>query len=225
MPRDLPGTDILQPLQTKAQSAANIAATVILGAISSAAAAVPSAISEVESAAKAAATAIPDAIKKSISRNFSLGTKRFCMRFSDRTECKDLLLKISNVIPEAVAEIIGDQVEELHLEQISAKITSTNIQNCLILGLVLMAIMAIIFACSIFSGLSRLFCFGGVVSGFLCFVFFLVPVVILHIVLAKANDLLPSSIGIRKGEVIGYCLGTVCCAVVMVLTAILPAFV
>ena len=71
-----------------------------------------------------------------------------------------------------------------------------------------MAIMAVIFACSMFSGLSRLFCFGGVltriaiclVSGFPRFVSFLVPVVILHIVLAKANDLLPSSIGIQKGE-------------------------
>src|SRR4051812_12684587 len=102
MPRDLPGSDILQPLQTKAQSAANVAAT-----------AVPGAISKVESAAKAAATAIPDAdaIKRSIPRNFSLGTKQFCVGFSDRTEYKNLPLKISSVIPEAVTKIIGDQVE------------------------------------------------------------------------------------------------------------------
>ncbi|KAI9760492.1 MAG: hypothetical protein M1840_002402 [Geoglossum simile] len=136
MPRDFPGSNILQPLQTKAQSTANVAAT-----------AVPGTISKVESAAKAAAIAIPnaDAIKGSIPRNFSLGTKQFCVGFSDRTECKNLPLKISSVILEAVAKIIDDQVEELHLEQISAKITPTNIQNCLILGLVLMAIMAVIF--------------------------------------------------------------------------------
>src|SRR4051794_4038545 len=110
MPRDFPGGDILQPLQTKAQSAAGVAAT-----------AIPGAVSGVESAAKAAATAIPgaDGIKELIPRNFSLGTKQFCIGFNNRTECKNLPLKISKVIPEAATKILGDQVKELHLEQIS----------------------------------------------------------------------------------------------------------
>jgi hypothetical protein len=91
VPRDFPDDDILQPLQTKAQSAASVAATAVLGAISSAATAVPSAISKVESAAKAAATAIlnTNEIKRTISRNFSLGIKQFCVGFSNRTECKE----------------------------------------------------------------------------------------------------------------------------------------
>ncbi|KAH0562626.1 hypothetical protein GP486_002689 [Trichoglossum hirsutum] len=159
MPRDLPRSDILQPLQPKAQSAANAAA----------ATAVPGAISKVESVAKSATTALPnaDAVREPIPRNFSLGTKQLCVGFSNRAKCKNLPLKISGVIPEHIAKIIGDRVEELHLEQISAKITSTNIQNYLILGLVLivlMAIMAVIFACSMFSRLSRLFRCGGVLT-------------------------------------------------------------
>ncbi|KAI9763673.1 MAG: hypothetical protein M1839_006321 [Geoglossum umbratile] len=115
MPRDFPGGDILQPLQTKAQSAADVATTVI-----------PGTVSRVESAAKAAATTIPgaDAIKELIPRNFSLGTKQFYIRFNNCTECKNLPLKISNVIPEAAAKILGDQVKELHLEQISTEVTS-----------------------------------------------------------------------------------------------------
>ncbi|KAI9773210.1 MAG: hypothetical protein M1839_002218 [Geoglossum umbratile] len=135
MPRDFPGGDILQPLQTKAQSAADVAAT-----------AVPGAVSKVESAAKAAATAIPgaDAIKELIPRNFSLGTKQFCIGFNNRTECKNLPLKISSAIPEAATKILGDQVKELHLEQISTGITS--FRYFLILGLVWIAIMTVIFA-------------------------------------------------------------------------------
>ena len=189
--------------------------------------------------------AIPGAnvIKELIPRNFSLVTKQFCIRFDNHIEYNNLLPKISSVIPEAATKILGDQVEDLHLEQISTGVTP--FRYCLILGLVWIAIMAVIFvvmfACSMFSRLfhfggvlTRLFCFGGVlarviiciVSGILCFILFLIPAIIIHIMLARANDLLTSSIEIQKGEVSRYCWGTVgYTAIAMILMAFLPAFV
>ncbi|KAI9764077.1 MAG: hypothetical protein M1840_008881 [Geoglossum simile] len=236
IPRGLPGSDILQPLQTKAQSTANVATTAVPGAISSAATDVSGTISKVESAAKAAATAIPNAdmIKELIPRNFSLGTKQFCIGFSNHTECKNLPLKISSAIPEAAIKILGNQLEELHLEQIPTGII-TPIKYCLILGLMWVVIIAIILAVTFASSMfSRLFCFGGLLarfviclaSGFLCLVSFLIPAAILHVVLERANHQLPPSIEIHKGEVSGYCWGTVGCAtIIMVLAAALLFFV
>ncbi|KAH0547705.1 hypothetical protein FGG08_000194 [Glutinoglossum americanum] len=245
MPHGLLGSDILQPLQTKAQSATNIAATAVPGAISSAATTVPGATSKAESAAKAAATAIPntDTIEDLTPRNFSLGTKQFRIGFSNHTECKNLPLKIPSAIPEAAAKILGEQLEELRPEQILTGII-TPIRYCLIRGLMWIVIIAIIltitFASSMFSRrfcfgevLGRLFCFGGLLarfviclaSGLLCLVFFLILAAILHVVLERANYRLPPSIEIHRGEVGRYCWGTVGCATIaMVLAAALLFF-
>jgi hypothetical protein len=141
MPRTIPGRDILQPLQSEAQSAANIVST-----------AISPAISKVQSAASAA-TALPDfnTVKEMIPRNCSLGTKQFCFGFDNRTECNNLPLNLSNIVPESVASFIGGQFQALQpLQGILAKVTMANIQVCLILGLVLMLVMATIFISSIF---------------------------------------------------------------------------
>lgn len=234
MPRDIPGSDILGLLQSEAQGAANVAAT-----------AIPGAISKVQSAASAAATAIPraKAIEALIPRNCSLGTKQFCVGFSNRTECNSLPLNISDIVPKALANLVDDKAQPLEgilvsiivnqvqalqpLEGILTRVTPSNTQVCLILGLVLMLVLRVIFACSIFSRIfslaSFLFKLGVfirvivcLVSGLICLIPFLIPTVILYILQSKPQNL-PSSIEVEKGEVSGYCLGAFCCTVVMML--------
>jgi hypothetical protein len=213
MPRSIPGRDFLQSLQSEAQSATNVVAT-----------AIPSAISKVQSAASAA-TAIPDIniVKEMIPRNCSLGTKQFCVGFDNRTECNNLPLNLSNIVPEAVATFVGDQVQALQpLPEILAKVTVANIQDCLILGLVLMLVMPIILCfahyllgLSIRIGMVIIF-----VAGLTCCVPFFIPTVVLFAVQSKIENL-PSIIEVQKGDVSNYCLGVLCCGVVMTLLATL----
>lgn len=46
--------------------------------------------------------AIETAVKAKIPRNCLLGTRKFCVGFSDHTNYTDLSLDISDIIPEAV---------------------------------------------------------------------------------------------------------------------------
>jgi hypothetical protein len=206
-PHSIPGRDFLHSLQSEAQSATNVAAT-----------AIPSAISKGQSAASAA-TAIPiNTVKGMIPRNCSLGTKQFCVGFENRTECNNLPLNLSNIVPEAVVNFVGDQVQALQpLPEILAKVTVTNIQDCLILGLVLMLVMSIIlyFALRLSIRIGMVIIF---VAGLTCCVPFFIPTVVLFAVQSKIESL-PSSIEVQKGGVSNYCLGVLCCGVVMTLLA------
>lgn len=211
MPRSLPGRDFLHSLQSEAQSPTNVVAT-----------AIPSATSKVHSAASAA-TAIPDIVKEMIPRNCSLGTKQFCVGFDNRTECNNLPLNLSNIVPEAVVTFVGDQVQALQLlPEILAKVTMANIQDCLILGLVLMLVMSTILCfahyllrLSIRIGMVIIF-----VAGLTCCVPFFIPTVVLFAVQSKIENL-PSSIEVQKGDVSNHCLGVLCCGVLMTLLATL----
>jgi hypothetical protein len=210
MPRSIPGRDFLQSLQSEAQSATSVVAT-----------AIPSAISKAQSAASAA-TAIPDTVKEMIPRNCSLGTKKFCVGFDNRTECNNLPLNLSKIVPEDVATFLGDQVQALQpLPEILAKVTVANIQDCFILGLVLISIILPITLCvahyllklSIRIGMMIMF-----VAGLICCVPFFIPTVILFAIRSKIENL-PSSIEVQKGDVSNYYLGVLCCGVVMMLLA------
>jgi hypothetical protein len=97
----------LQLFQSEAQSAANLLNT-----------AISAASSKVQGAAGAVITAISDitnitAINAIILRNCSLGTKQFCIGFDTNTTCYDLLLNISNIVPEAVMKFVSDEVKSL----------------------------------------------------------------------------------------------------------------
>jgi hypothetical protein len=211
MPRSIPERDIFQPLQNEGQSAANIVATALSPAISKA------------QSAASAATAVPDinAVKGMIPRNCSLGTKQFCVGFDNRTDCSNLPLNLSKIVPEAVATFVGDKVQALQpLPGILTKVTVANIQDCMILGLVLMLVMTISLC---FAGcLSRLGIRIGMViifmAGLICCLPFVIPTVILFAVQSKIDNL-PSSIEVQKGNVSNYCLGALCCGVVMTLLA------
>jgi hypothetical protein len=155
-----------------------------------------------------------------IPRNCSLGTKQFCVGFDNRTECNDLPLNLSNIVPEAVAIFVGDQVQALQpLPGIFTKVTVANIQDCLILGLVLMLVIPCfahyLLRLSIRVGMAIIF-----VAGLACCVPFVIPTVILFTVQSKIDNL-PSSIEVQKGDVRNYCLGILSCGVVMMLLATL----
>jgi hypothetical protein len=59
-----------------------------------------------------------------IPRNCSLGTKQFCFGFNNRTECNNLPLNLSNIVPEAVATFVGDQVQALQYGKYSRQFDS-----------------------------------------------------------------------------------------------------
>jgi hypothetical protein len=85
--------------------------TQVLSVTSDAATAVSSVASQLQSVASVVATAVPgaDAI---VPRNISLGTKQFCVGFSNRLECNNLPVNTSEILPQAltgpVAELVGD---------------------------------------------------------------------------------------------------------------------
>ncbi|KAF4637873.1 hypothetical protein G7Y89_g200 [Cudoniella acicularis] len=82
--RAIPGSDLIQSLQSDA-------ASVLTVATAAAGSKIQSAIGAVETAVEA-----------KIPRNCSLGTRQFCVGFSDHTNCTDLSSDISDIIPEAV---------------------------------------------------------------------------------------------------------------------------
>jgi hypothetical protein len=207
-------------------NAASIVATVI-----------SSVISQAKSVPSTATAAIPDAnaIGKLIPRNCSLGTKQFCVGFSNRIECNDLPLNVSNFLPEALTSFIGDQLHDLQpLEGTLAKLTSGFVQDWLISGLVLNLVMAVVFACSLVGlpyGLflqqltPRLTLALRLTIGLICVVSFLVPTTILHILCSKSQGL-QSNIQAKKGDVSAYYFGALFCVIVMtVLTAFTPDFI
>ena len=208
-------------LQGEAQSAANVLIT-----------AIPAAASKVQSAAGTVETAASDidAIKALIPRNYSLGIKQFLVGFGNHTKCNDLPLNISDIIPEDIANFVSDEIQVLQpLEGILAKVTPANIQDCLILGLELMLVMAVLFVCLIFS---RLLAFANffvrlatcLVFGLLCFISFLIPTIILYYVQSKIQDL-GSSIEVEKGNVENLCVGALCCAVVMMVLTVIASVI
>jgi hypothetical protein len=209
-------TDLTQPFQSEAQSAA-----------SALTAALPAAASKVQSGIGAAASDI-NTIEGLIPRNCSLGTKQFCVGFLHNTTCNDLPLNISDIIPEAVTSFIGDKVQSLQpLEGIMAKVTPTVAQGCFVFGLGFLAVKAVIFL-SIISRLISVTNFllrlGVCLLAVLCFVPFVIPTAILHLVQSEIQGL-GSIVGIEKGDVTGQCMGAlVCAALMMLLTIFMSVF-
>ena len=108
--------------------------------------AIPAAASNIQSAASAAETAAINEIEALIPINCSLGTKQFCIGFTNHTKCNDLPFNVSNIILEAATSFVGNEIQALQpLEGILAKVMPANIQGCSILALVLILVMATIF--------------------------------------------------------------------------------
>jgi len=186
--------------------------------------------SKIQSAAGAAETAVSKigAIEALIPRNCSLGTKQFCVGFSNHTKCNDLPLNISDIIPETITSFIGDEVQSLQpLEAIMAKVTPMFIQDSLIFGLGFLIFMATIFVCLIFKLIfvATLFLRLGVsLLVILCFIPFIIPTTILYHIQSEIQRL-RSVIKIKKGDTANQYMGTLVCAGVMMLLTIFISFI
>jgi hypothetical protein len=197
---------------------------------SSAATGVSSVASQAKSVASAVATAIPRADAK-----FSLGTKQFCVGFSNRMECNNLPVNTSKILPKAVMSAVGDQIEDFHrLDGVLARLGPEYIRDSFIFGLATTVVMALVFICSIFGqhfGLVPrqqdlpLVLMFGLVIGLICCVSFLIPTVIIYTLYSKSKGL-QSNIKVNRGDVGGYCWGAFFSAIVMtVLTAFTGIFI
>jgi len=217
-PRSIPGSGLIQPLQSEAQSAASVLAT-----------ATAAAGSIIQSAAGAAETAVSEinAIEALMPRNCSLGTMQFCVGFSNHTKCNDLPLNISDIIPEAITSFIGDEVQRLlPLEGIMAKVIPTIIQGAFFFGLGFSAVMAVIFVCLISKLISVATFFlrlGVGLLAVLCCVPFAITTTILYGVQSEIQGF-GSIVGVEKGDGAGQSMGALVCVGVMTLLTILMPF-
>ena len=71
--------------------------------------------SKIQSIAGTAQIAISkiNIIKALILRNYSLGIKQFCVGFSNYMKCNNLLLNISDIIPETITSFISNEIQSL----------------------------------------------------------------------------------------------------------------
>jgi hypothetical protein len=219
--------DLIQPLESEAQS---VLATAIATAVNNA-----------QSAAGAVATAATADIEGSIPLNCSLGTKGFCVGFANHTQqCNKFPLNVSRIIPEAVVSFVADDFQALQpLVGILARVNPTNIEYCLRFGLGIILIMGAILLLLIFT---RLFSFVyffikfgiSLVSGMVCCLLVLIPTIILYEVQRKIQGLEPltqggkgvavqSLIHVERGLAASYGLGASGCAIFMMLLVITTA--
>ena len=210
--RAVSGRDIIPVVPSEARSVASGVAT-----------AVSSVTSQAKSVASAVTTVIPDA-DAIIPQNLSLGTKQFCVGFSNRIECNKLPVNTSEILPKALMSAVGDQVEDFHrLDGILTILSPEYIKDSFIFGLVATTVMAIMFVCSIFGQHFRLVRYQQdlplllilrLMVGLICCVSFLIPTIILYTLYSKSKGL-PSNIKVNEGDVGGYCLGAFFSAIFM----------
>jgi hypothetical protein len=93
--RTLRGCDFLQDVHDRAKSALSAAATRVVNAADQA-----------ESAINSAAITL-QGIKEDLPQNCSLSTKRFCIGYRHESNCSNLPLDLSSLLPESVYELLA----------------------------------------------------------------------------------------------------------------------
>ncbi|KAH6667159.1 hypothetical protein B0J14DRAFT_659130 [Halenospora varia] len=129
-------------LATATAEGASLVATATAEGASLVATATVAGASLVAGATSAAGTA-ETAIEALLPRNLSLGISQFCVGFTDHTNCANLPLNITDIIPEAIKQFsvdiqdfVAGQFQTLqYLEGITAKVTSVNIKGPVVVGL------------------------------------------------------------------------------------------
>lgn len=183
--------------------------------------AAPSLISQAQSTASEALAAAKTNVANIVPKNCSLGTKHFCVGFSNHVNCINLPLNVS-ALPDAVKHALQMPA----LDQVIKGITSRNyIQSFLIAGLAFTPILGFLLVILI---LKPMLIFWGLVilhvlCGLTIFVSFLAASIISRVLLSKAQHL-PLGIGVEKGEVSGHCSWTLGCAVIMIFITVAYRF-
>ncbi|PGG96172.1 hypothetical protein AJ79_09703 [Helicocarpus griseus UAMH5409] len=166
-------------------------------------------------------TTIKSGLHDMIPRSFSLGTNGYCVGYNNRKDCRALPADFSKI-----AEIRQSE-KARSFDKLLKESTDGNIRGFLILALIMIPILAILLAWSM-SKLRMTYNILGVqvpivtiartLSASVLLISFLFPTVILYSLLAAARQL---PFKLERGGVGGYCLGALCCALVMVASATL----
>jgi hypothetical protein len=174
-----------------------------------------------------AASAAETAIEALLPRNLSLGISQFCVGFTDHTNCTNLPLNISDIIPEPIKQFSEDiqnfvngQFQPLqYLEGITAKVTSANIKGPFVFGIGLVFVLAaILFFCLFImrTVTNNLMKVGICLLAILCCFPFAIPTAILSRVESKIQESGPI-VSIEKGDAANLSIGALVCAIIMIL--------
>ena len=105
------------------------------------------ALAAASSAADAAETSVVGTLSAALPKNCSLGTENFCVAFDSHTICEHLPFNTSAILQGASSGLIQGALEPLQpLEKVLAKITPAYVTATAIAGLVLLSVMAGLFA-------------------------------------------------------------------------------
>ncbi|KAK5188865.1 hypothetical protein LTR96_010869 [Exophiala xenobiotica] len=201
---------------------------------SDAATAASAAASQANSIASAAATAVNGGSTE-IPQNLSIGTKQYCVGFSNHVECQQLPVNVSSIVPQLVSNILSEQTGDLdHLRSVLAKATAVWIREPFIIGTATALVVAVVFCTSMVSwpfgagtllqGLTLLL-MPRLILGLFCCICYLLPTIVLYLLYSKSKEL-PSDIKADQGPVGGYCWGTFFSAMLMTaMTACVHIFI
>lgn len=212
----------VQDIQNGAKSALSAAATRVVDAADQA-----------QSAVSSVATSLQD-MEERLPRNCSLGTKRFCIGYEHESNCSDLPLNLSGLLPASVHDLpapvedaIRDRAEALsRLAGTSSKLPAVFVPGTLISGLVSMSAIAVLSLCLAFRWLpcatilSKLNVWLRALAllslGLACCSPLILPALFLDTIL-RAADELPSWVEVERGGACVFCYGGLACALVLTL--------
>jgi hypothetical protein len=191
------------------------------------------AISVTSTAAGLLKTAIPDSIKALIPRNCTIGTKKFCVGLAHSAPCYNLPPNILQFIPAEVQNLVINDIKPL--DTALEKLTKTNVEDVLIIGVVLVFVMSCVSICLMFG---RFLCLTAILPrfrylivgcfllmGLICCASFSVASFIPHVVKSESEHLL-SWIQVEQGDVGKLSVGGLGCAIIIaVLGSITPLLI
>jgi hypothetical protein len=178
-------------------------------------------------------TAIPDSVEALIPRNCTIGTKEFCVGLAHSAPCYSLPPNILQFIPAEVQKLVINDIQPLN--SALEKVTKTNVEDVLVVGVILIFVMSCVSICLMFG---RFVCLTAILPhfrylivgclvfmGLICCALFSVASFISHEVKLESEHL-PSCIQVEQGEVGKLSVGGLGCAIIIaVLGSITPLLI
>ena len=156
-------------------------------------------------------------------RNCTLGTKSFCLGYSDKITCIKLPFNVSKILSPTLPSSDYQPGDLQPLVQTIQKVSFVGIKSSLALGIVVIVAWLIMVQWAFWKTphlLSRAFCglpleviLGSLLSS-ICIIFFVCPTIVLWVLYFKTQNLrlITSS---KKGSLITHCVEILCCVALM----------